>query len=67
MTHNFNVKIKTGKRTPIEVTVYYTAVNEKVLQFSHTEKEIPQGKVAEWISDVIEDGLKKYGIDAKSR
>lgn len=67
MTHNFNVKIKTGKRTPIEVTVYYTAVNEKTLQFSHTEKELPQQKVADWISEIIEEGLKKFGTDAKSR
>ena len=33
MTVNLQVKIKTGKRTPVEVMVTNTSVNEKIMTF----------------------------------
>jgi type VI protein secretion system component Hcp len=41
---NLNIKIKAGKRTPVEIDIYRTSVNEKTLDFingkSLTEQDI---------------------------
>ncbi|MFH1455043.1 MAG: hypothetical protein ABIF22_01865 [bacterium] len=44
MTINLNIKLTAGKRTPLQVDVQRTSVNEKVLTFKNgqtmTESEI---------------------------
>ncbi len=35
MLINLNVKIKAGPRTPVNVEIYGTAVNEKIIKFAN--------------------------------
>jgi hypothetical protein len=60
MTLNFNIKVKSGKRTPIEVSCYSTAVNKKQLEFQHTSKMISNSQIADWIEKALKEALNKY-------
>ena len=57
MMINLNVKIKGGKRTPIEVTVYDTAVNQKELVFKNGNR-IKGGDIAEMLEKNLTAALK---------
>ena len=48
MNINLNVKIKGGPRTPVEVDVYGTSVNSKILKFSNGQT-VSEEDIAEWI------------------
>jgi len=48
MIINLNVKIKGGPRTPVEVDVYGTSVNDKTLRFKNGTS-IHERHIAEWI------------------
>ena len=58
MMINLNVKVKGGPRTPIEVEVYWTAVNEKVIRFANGQ-EITGEEIADWITDNLTHVLEK--------
>jgi len=58
MEINFNIKVKGGKRTPVEVTVYGTAVNEKVIEFSNG-KTVSESQIAIWLQDNLVIALKQ--------
>lgn len=60
MEVNFNVKIKTGKRTAIRVRCYSTSVNTKTMEFKDSERKITDAKVSDWIEKLIKEGLSKY-------
>ena len=60
MTVNFSLKVKSGKRLPIEVTCYPTGVNEKHLEFQNSNKKISDMKIAEWINKALKEVLEKY-------
>lgn len=57
MIINLNVKIKAGKRTPVEVIVYGTAANEKILHFANG-REVTESQIAAWITQELTKVLK---------
>ena len=57
MNINLNIKIKGGKRTPVEVTVYGTSVNQKELVFKNGNR-IKENDIAEMISKNTENALR---------
>jgi hypothetical protein len=61
MVINLNVKIKGGPRTPVEVDVYGTSVNDKVLKFKNGTT-VKERHLAEW----IERNLLKSLQDAQN-
>ncbi len=63
MEINLTVKVKGGPRTPIDVAVYYTAVNEKSIRFGNG-KVISGTAIAEWIAENLEIALKKIELGA---
>ena len=48
MQINLNVKIKGGPRTQIDIEVYGTSVNEKIMKFKNGN-EIKESSIAEWL------------------
>lgn len=60
MQININVKVKTGKKSEIEVSAYCTSVNEKILEFKGSSKKISSQKIARWIEEELKRVLKKY-------
>ena len=58
MEINLNVKVKAGPRTPVDVSVYYTAVNERSIRFKNG-KRISGTAIAEGIAENLEIALKK--------
>lgn len=57
MLINLNVKIKGGPRTPVEVTVYGTAVNEKIMRFANGNG-MSETQIAETITKNLTEILK---------
>jgi len=57
MEVNLNVKIKAGPRTPVEVGVYGTSVNEKIIKFANGNK-ISESSIAVWIQENLRDALQ---------
>jgi hypothetical protein len=57
MEINLNIKIKGGKRTPIEVNVYRTSVNEKSIEFANG-KQIKESTIIAWIKKYLTHSLK---------
>jgi hypothetical protein len=51
-TLNFNVKVKAGKRTPVEVECYYTAVNQETLTLINGVTVTNQ-EIAEFIAQKV--------------
>lgn len=58
MLVNLNVKIKAGLRTPVEVTVYGTSVNEKIIKFQNGKK-VSENDIADWIGKELGKALEK--------
>jgi len=58
MLINLNVKIKGGPRTPIEVDVYGTSVNEKTIKFANGNK-ISESAITDWLYVNLTEALKK--------
>jgi len=58
MLINLNVKIKGGPRTPVDIEVYGTAVNEKVMRFANG-KTISEYAIAEWLEENLLKALSK--------
>lgn len=58
MVINLNVKIKGGPRTPIEVIVYGTSVNEKTMTFANG-KQISESDIVDWLYTNLTTALKK--------
>jgi len=50
-TLNFNVKIKAGARTPVEVSAHSTAINEKTIAFING-RTLTSTQIAEWLQVV---------------
>jgi hypothetical protein len=59
-THNFNVKITTGKRTDLEITVLGTAVNKKTIQFSETDSALYTNEMGAIIEEAIHRALRAW-------
>lgn len=64
MRINLNVKIKAGPRTPVEVGVYGTSVNEKVISFANGN-QISESKIAEWLEENLTRSLKAIQEERK--
>jgi hypothetical protein len=64
-TFNFNVKIKTGKRTPIEVGCYWTAVNNKTVELFNSDETTTVSAIAEFIQKSVEKALKERAAKIK--
>jgi hypothetical protein len=60
MEINFNLKVKSGKRSPIEVRCYATSVNEKRLEFQGSNKTITETKISNWLEKALKEVLEKY-------
>ena len=58
MEINLNVKIKGGPRTPVNVTVYGTAVNSKTLKFANGQ-DVSEDVIAQWIETNLSEALSK--------
>ena len=58
MIINLNVKIKVGPRTPVNVEVYGTSVNEKVAKLQNGSS-LSENHIAEWIERELTTALKK--------
>ncbi len=58
MTINLNVKIKAGPRTPVEVEVCGTAVNEKKIKFANGE-EVTGSQIADFLKKRLTNSLKE--------
>lgn len=58
MNINLNVKIKAGPRTPIEVSVYSTSVNEKTIKFVNGN-QVTETQIADWIEGELSKTLEK--------
>lgn len=58
MIINLNVKIKAGKRTPVQVEVYGTAVNEKTIEFANGET-IREQAICDWLQSELTAALRK--------
>ncbi len=58
MIININVKIKGGPRTPVEVDVYGTSVNDKIMKFKNGTV-INERHIAEWIQRELLKSLQK--------
>ena len=58
MEININVKVKAGKRTPVDVTVITTGVNEKTLTLING-LTITDQQIAEWIDKQLTKAIKK--------
>ncbi len=58
MTINLNIKIKAGPRTPVEVDVCGTAVNEKSLTFANGKK-LTGIDIAKWLKRELSNELKE--------
>lgn len=52
MLINLNVKIKGGPRTPVDVDIYGTSVNEKIIKFKNGKK-ISENEIAEKIQQAL--------------
>ena len=66
MIINLNVKVKGGQRTPPSVECYYTAVNEKVIEFANGTM-VTGTELAEWIaSELLRSLNKRAGIEEAS-
>lgn len=61
-TINLNVKIKAGKRTPVEVTVYGTSANGKTLEFANG-LTITDGHIVKWIERELTKAIKSIQGD----
>lgn len=57
MQINLNVKIKAGPRTPVEVDVYRTSINERVIKFGNG-KQISESDLATWIQGKLRFALQ---------
>ncbi len=57
MNINFNVKVRGGPRTPVEVDVFSTSVNEKALTFKNG-LTVTQDQIATWIKTELTRVLK---------
>jgi len=62
MIINLNVKIKGGPRTPVEVDVYGTAVNTKVMKFKNG-RTISDNDIAVWIKHHLTEILSGIQYD----
>ena len=58
MLINLNVKVKIGPRTPVDVEVYGTAVNEKIVKLKNGAV-LSEIHIAEWIKIELTKQLKK--------
>ena len=58
MILNLNIKIKAGPRTPVEVDVYCTAVNEKMLRFANGCM-VTESQIAEFMKQTLTKKLKE--------
>ena len=66
MQINLNVKIKAGPRTPINVDVYGTSVNEKTVKLPNGAT-LSENHIADWIERELTKSLKKAAGEAPSR
>ena len=57
MNINLNLKIKGGQRTPVEVDVYSTSANEKVLKFQNGN-EVKESTICKWLQKNLTESLK---------
>jgi hypothetical protein len=60
MTHNFNVKVKTGKRTTVEVEVHYTGA-DAVVEFAYCNGFMTKSELANRIAEILQDKIGKFG------
>ncbi len=58
MDINLNVKVKGGKRTPVEVSVYSSAANTKTMEFKN-KRVVTDEQIAEWIQQNLHVVLKR--------
>jgi hypothetical protein len=58
MEININLKVKAGKRTPVEVTAYGTSVNEKTLTLINGET-IREQVIIDWLVSELRAQLKR--------
>lgn len=65
MNINLNVKIKAGKRTQIDVGVYPTSVNEKIIEFNNG-KTISEIEIADYLQKTLTNALKQISEETKS-
>jgi hypothetical protein len=56
---NLNIKIKSGKRTPVEVSVYSTSVNQKTMEFVNG-KSLTEKEIIEWLCGTMAKSLKAF-------
>jgi len=61
MIINLNVKIIGGPRTPLDVQVYGTAVNDKIMRFANG-KTVSETQMAEWIRVGLTTQLREIQI-----
>jgi len=60
---NLNVKIKVGPRTPVEVNVFSTSVNERTVKFTNG-KQLTETQIADWIQPELTRVLKERAGEA---
>ena len=66
MNINLNVKVVGGPRTPVEVEVFSTSVNKKVLTFKNGTT-VTQDQIATWIEVELTRVLKaKQDINVRA-
>jgi hypothetical protein len=58
MNINLNVKIKAGKRTPVEVSVYSTSREEKILVLTNGKK-VGEKQIVNWLVTELTKTLEK--------
>ncbi len=55
---NINIKIRGGKRTPIEVACYGTGAGKKIITFPN-DKRVSDEEICAWIQENLTVALKK--------
>lgn len=60
MTHNFNLKIITGKKTGLSVEIYSTAYTTKNVEFKDKKKTISNKELAKSIGKALNQILNEW-------
>lgn len=65
MDINLNIKIKAGKRTPPQVTIYSTSITrEKVIEFANGER-VTETEICNWLEKGLTGALQKVADKPK--
>lgn len=65
MTHNFNLKIISGKKTGLSVEIYSTAYSTKNVEFKDKKRTITNKELARSIGKALDQVLSEW-IDKQS-